>query len=70
MNMPKGISNKVFEVLRDLSHLDDTVAGKRYGQRSSAHKNSRNRHCEKQFSKSAIARMLVTDRSEDKALEP
>ena len=51
MNMPKGISNKVFEVLRDLSHLDDTVAGKRYGQRSSAHKNSRNRHCEKQFSK-------------------
>jgi|TARA_B110000879_G_scaffold177895_1_gene232736 hypothetical protein len=61
MNMPKGISNKVFEVLRDLSHLDDTVADKRYGQRS-AHKNSRNLHCEKQLSKRAIARKLVTDR--------
>jgi hypothetical protein len=40
--------------LSDLSHLDQVVVDKRLGQRSSAKKNRRNRHYEKQFIRNAL----------------
>lgn len=40
--------------LSDLSHLNQVVVDKRLGQRSSAKKNRRNRHYEKQFIRNAL----------------
>ena len=44
--------------LSDLSHLSELVVDKRRGQRSSAKKNRRNRHYEKQFIRNSLAHHL------------
>jgi hypothetical protein len=44
--MPLRNSSLAIEDLSDLSHLDELVVDKRFGQRSSAKKNRRNRHYE------------------------
>ena len=48
-NSPQTIQN-----LDDLSGLDRVVVDKRLGQRSSAKKNRRNRHYEKQFIRNTL----------------
>ena len=50
--------------LSDLSHLDDLVVDKRFGQRSSAKKNRRNRHYEKQFIRNSLTHRLALDPTE------
>ena len=47
--------------LNDLSRLSDIVVDKRLGQRSSAKKNRRNRHYEKQFIRNSLAHGLSLD---------
>jgi hypothetical protein len=47
--------------LSDLSHLNEFVVDKRLGQRSSAKKNRRNRHYEKQFIRNSLAHHLQLD---------
>jgi hypothetical protein len=44
--------------------LDDIVVDKRFGQRSSAKKNRRNRHYEKQFIRNSLTHGLVLDNTE------
>lgn len=58
-NSPKAIAD-----LDDLSHLDELVVDKRLGQRSSAKKNRRNRHYEKQFIRNSLTHGLVLDHTE------
>jgi hypothetical protein len=53
-NSPQTIQN-----LDDLSGLDRVVVDKRLGQRSSAKKNRRNRHYEKQFIRNALTQRLT-----------
>jgi hypothetical protein len=53
-NSPQTIQN-----LDDLSALDRVVVDKRLGQRSSAKKNRRNRHYEKQFIRNALTQRLT-----------
>ena len=53
-NSPQTIQN-----LDDLSGLDRVVVDKRLGQRSSAKKNRRNRHYEKQFIRNALTQPLT-----------
>lgn len=53
-NSPKAIQN-----LDDLSALDHVVVDKRLDQRSSAKKNRRNRHYEKQFIRNALTQRLT-----------
>jgi hypothetical protein len=53
-NSPQAIQN-----LDDLSGLDRMVVDKRLGQRSSAKKNRRNRHYEKQFIRNALTQRLT-----------
>jgi hypothetical protein len=48
--------------LSDLSHLSELVVDKRAGQRSSAKKNRRNRHYEKQFIRNSLAHHLQIDK--------
>ncbi len=48
--------------LSDLSHLDELVVDKRLIQRSSAKKNRRNRHYEKQFIRHSLAHHLQLDK--------
>lgn len=48
-------SPHVIQDLSDLSHLDELVVDKRRDQRSSAKKNRRNRHYEKQFIRNCLA---------------
>lgn len=50
--------------LSDLSNLGELVIDKRLGQRSSAKKNRRNRHYEKQFIRNSLAHHLQIDRGE------
>lgn len=50
--------------LSDLSNLSELVVDKRLGQRSSAKKNRRNRHYEKQFIRNSLAHHLQIDRGE------
>ena len=57
-------SLKVVEDLSDLSHLSELVVDKRLGQRSSAKKNRRNRHYEKQFIRHSLAHHLQIDKVE------
>ena len=52
--MPRRNSLKDIQGLTDLSHLDQVVLDKRLGQRSSAKKNRRNRHYEKQFIRNTL----------------
>ena len=56
--MPLRNSSLVIEDLSDLSHLDELVVDKRFGQRSSAKKNRRNRHYEKQFIRNSLTHHL------------
>lgn len=56
--MPLRNSSLSIEDLSDLSHLDELVVDKRFGQRSSAKKNRRNRHYEKQFIRNSLAHHL------------
>lgn len=53
-NSPQSIQN-----LDDLSGLDRVVVDKRLGQRSSAKKNRRNRHYEKQFIRNVLTQRLT-----------
>ena len=53
-NSPQTIQN-----LDDLSGLDRVVVDKRLGQRSSAKKNRRNRHYEKQFIRNVLTQRLT-----------
>ncbi|MFN5445358.1 MAG: hypothetical protein ACK5AJ_01785 [bacterium] len=50
--------------LSDLSNLNELVVDKRRGQRSSAKKNRRNRHYEKQFIRNSLAHHLPIDKVE------
>ena len=50
--------------LSDLSHLGELVVDKRQGLRSSAKKNRRNRHYEKQFIRNSLAHHLQIDKLE------
>lgn len=54
-------SPNVIASLHDLSQLDQIVVDKRFGQRSSAKKNRRNRHYEKQFIRNSLSRGLDLD---------
>lgn len=56
--MPLRNSVLAIEDLSDLSHLDEVIVDKRFGQRSSAKKNRRNRHYEKQFIRNSLAHHL------------
>jgi hypothetical protein len=53
-NSPQAIQN-----VDDLSGLDRVVVDKRLGQRSSAKKNRRNRHYEKQFIRNVLTQRLT-----------
>jgi len=44
--------------------LDDILVDKRFGQRSSAKKNRRNRHYEKQFIRNSLTHGLLFERTE------
>ena len=75
--MPRRNSPNAIEDLSGLSHLDHIVVDKRFGQRSSAKKNRRNRHYEKQFIRNSLTHGLVLDRAEpdehpdlDEAVQP
>jgi hypothetical protein len=59
--MPRRNSPNAIEDLSGLSHLDDIVVDKRFGQRSSAKKHRRNRHYEKQFIRNSLTHGLVLD---------
>lgn len=52
--MPRRSSPRAVADLADLSHLGEFVVDKRLGQRSSAKKNRRNRHYEKQFIRNVL----------------
>lgn len=58
LTMPLRNSLRTVEDLGDLSHLDELVLDKRLGQRSSAKKNRRNRHVEKQFLRTSLTHHL------------
>jgi hypothetical protein len=68
--MPQRNSPNAIGDLDDLTHLDEIVVDKRFGQRSSAKKNRRNRHVEKQFIRNSLTHRLApahtepTERSE------
>lgn len=55
--------------LHDLSQLDQIVVDKRFGQRSSAKKNRRNRHYEKQFIRNSLSRGLDADDTSTDAVQ-
>jgi hypothetical protein len=55
-NSPKTIAS-----MDDLSQLASIVVDKRLGQRSSAKKNRRNRHYEKQFIRNSLTHRLTLD---------
>ena len=57
-------SLNVIADLSDLSHLSELVVDKRRGQRSSAKKNRRNRHYEKQFIRNSLVHHLPIDKVE------
>jgi hypothetical protein len=59
--MPQRNSPNAIEDLSDLSRLDEIVVDKRFGQRSSAKKNRRNRHYEKQFIRNSLSHGLLLD---------
>lgn len=63
-NSPNHIAS-----LHDLSRLDQIVVDKRFGQRSSAKKNRRNRHYEKQFIRNSLSHGLVDDDSSADVVE-
>lgn len=56
--MPRRNSPNTIRNLDDLSSLGEVVVDKRQGQRSSAKKNRRNRHYEKQFIRNALTQRV------------
>jgi len=56
--MPRRNTPNTIKGLDDLNALDRIVVDKRNGQRSSAKKNRRNRHYEKQFIRNALTQHL------------
>jgi hypothetical protein len=66
--MPQRNSPNVIEDLSDLSHLGELVYDKRNGQRTSAKKNRRNRHYEKQFIRNSLTHHVPIDHAQ--AIEP
>ena len=67
--MPLRNSLRAVEDLADLSHLDELVLDKRQGQRSSAKKNRRNRHVEKQFLRTSLRHHLQLGQPEEPEAE-
>lgn len=65
--MPLRNSIHAITDLSDLSHLDELVVDKRFGQRSSAKKNRRNRHYEKQFIRNSLTHHLQLSPRDDVA---
>ncbi len=57
--MTRRNSPQTIQSLDDLSGLDRVVVDKRLGQRSSAKKNRRNRHYEKQFIRNVLTQRLT-----------
>ncbi len=53
--MTRRNSNRDFKILEDLDSLKHVVIDKRSQQRSSAKKNRRNRHYEKQFIRNVLS---------------
>lgn len=58
--MPRRTSPQQIQDLSDLNQLSDLVQDKRWGQRSSAKKQRRNRHCEKQLIRNALTHRPAT----------
>jgi len=56
--MPRRNTPNSIKELDDLNALDRIIVDKRNGQRSSAKKNRRNRHYEKQFIRNALTQHL------------
>ena len=67
--MPRRNSPNELQYLGDLNRLSEVVVDKRLGQRSSAKKNRRNRHYEKQFIRNLLDRLPAAGRSAQ-ALSP
>lgn len=65
--MPLRNSPHAIGDLSDLSQLNEIVVDKRLDQRSSAKKNRRNRHYEKQFIRNSLSHhlQLTADHSEE-----
>ena len=57
--MTRRNSPQTIQSLDDLNGLDRVVVDKRLGQRSSAKKNRRNRHYEKQFIRNVLTQRLT-----------
>ena len=62
--MSQRNSLKAIEDLGDLNRLEEIIVDKRLGQRSSAKKNRRNRHYEKQFIRNSLTHRLPLDGNE------
>lgn len=62
--MTRRNSPNTIQDLDDLSALHRVVVDKRLGQRSSAKKNRRNRHYEKQFIRNALSQHLPVNQVE------
>jgi hypothetical protein len=62
--MGKRNSPNAINGLDDLSSLNSIVVDKRLGQRSTAKKNRRNRHYEKQFIRNALTQKSREDSAE------
>jgi hypothetical protein len=62
--MPQRNSPNTIQSLTDLSHLNEVVVDKRFGQRASSKKNRRNRHYEKQFIRNTLSHGLPTEQIE------
>jgi hypothetical protein len=59
--MTRRNSPTAIKGLDDLSALTSIVVDKRLGQRSTAKKNRRNRHYEKQFIRNALTQRVMAD---------
>lgn len=67
--MPRRNSPNDIQGLADLSRLSEFVMDKRLGQRSSAKKNRRNRHYDKQFIRNTLAHLPLGESLADIAGE-
>ena len=63
--MPRRNSPNDIQGLADLSRLSEFVMDKRLGQRSSAKKNRRNRHYDKQFIRNTLAHLPLGESMAD-----
>lgn len=67
--MARRSSPNSIQELGDLSHIDEFVVDKRLGQRSTAKKNRRNRHYEKQFIRNTLSRQSIPSGAQEMAAE-